>query len=951
MTTLHIDLETFSAADLPKCGLDNYATDPTTGVHCMAFAFDDESPFLYAPTPGTGLNHKVVEHVRNGGEVVAHNAAFELAIWNKVCVPKYGWPILSPKQMRCTMAQAYAMSLPGALENAAKALGITQQKDMAGSRIMMQLAKPKADGSFWKPEDAPDKFKRLYDYCKQDVEVERELDRRMMQLSDKEQRVWVLDQIINQRGIRVDLPAIDNAIAMVEIEKARLDKEMLRVTGGAVGKCTEVQLLIKWIRTQGVELKGLAKADVLDALKIEDMPSVVRKALLLRQEAAKSSTAKLIAMKNRASRDGRVRGCFQYHGASTGRWAHRGIQPGNLPRPRKLTKDDDENVRLILHINELIARNQHQLLDMIYGPTMDAMADSIRGMIIASPGHELVAMDFSAIEARVLAWLAGEEKVLDIFRTHGKIYEHAASGIYRKDIREVTKAERQIGKVACFGPHTQVLTNNGIKSMIAVTQRDLLWDGVEWVQHEGVVCQGSKQVISVAGLEVTPDHLIRTNQTWTRARELASSESILRQALETGSENLPCLGSSGTSMARVIRTWFACNVPVRLRRIWSWITTCVKGEALGATYAPRGKRGIGAKIFGRMQTSFRTTATGADFSTASPRASTGATTPTTPDMSIMGAEACLYTSPGARIDGNFWPISSRSRVGISRLLNLTASMLMGATPPATFGLSAERKTRRTNAESAHSRSESRNWRPVYDVVNAGPRHRFTVMTSRGPLLVHNCLALGYGGGVGAFQSMARVYGVKVDDTLADEIKRAWRESHAKIVRYWYDLEKAAINAVELGVVCKAGPIGRQVVFKKSGSFLWCRLPSGRVLCYPYPSVKSITTPWGEDKSALHFWSVNGVTKKWEETKTYGGSLSENITQAVARDLLAEAMLRLHDAGYPVVMHVHDEVVTEIAEDIGDEVITEIEGIVSVVPDWATGLPLSAEGWRGFRYRK
>lgn len=660
MTTLHIDFETYSAADLPVCGLDNYASDPTTGVHCMAFCFDDEPVSVWIK-PANLVFTRVMDHIKNGGIVVAHNAAFELAIWNKVCAPKYGWPILSPKQMRCTMAQAYAMSLPGSLEKAAAALGIPQQKDLAGARTMMQLAKSKTDGTFWTPEEAPEKFQRLYDYCKQDVEVERALDHRMMQLSEQEQQVWVLDQIINQRGIRVDLPSIENAIAMVEAEKARLDAAMLRTTGGVVGKCSEVQLLVKWIRTQGVEIKGLAKADVLDSLS-GDLPERVRAALNLRKEAAKSSTAKLLAMKNRASRDGRVRGCFQYHGASTGRWAHRGIQPGNLPRPRKLTKDDDENVRLVYEINDLISRNEHRLIDMLYGPTMDALADSVRGMIIANPGHELVAMDFSAIEARVLAWLAGQESVLDIFRTHGKIYEHAASGIYRKPLEEVTKAERQIGKVAV-------------------------------------------------------------------------------------------------------------------------------------------------------------------------------------------------------------------------------------------------------------------------------------------------LALGYGGGVGAFQSMARVYGVKVEDSLADEIKRAWRDSHAKIVHYWHDLESAAINAVELGCVCKAGAAGRQVVFKKNGSFLWCKLPSGRVLCYPYPVIKELETPWGEMRSALHFMSVNGVTNKWEETKTYGGSLSENITQAVARDLLAEAMLRLEQNGYPVVMHVHDEAVVEIPASASNDVTQHIEEIMAEVPAWAAGLPVAAEGWRAVRYRK
>ena len=655
MSNLHIDLETRSAVDLPACGLDNYASDPTTDVHCAAYAFDNEPIQIWRN--GDECPVRLREHISSGGTVIAHNAAFEFALINGVLVTKHNWPPLKPEQMRCTMAQAYAMSLPGSLDKASAALGVEQRKDLAGARVMVQLAKPKADEAevlFWKPEDDPAKFEKLYAYCKQDVEVERALDERMMQLSDQEQAMWVLDQKINQRGVQVDIPAIDKAIALVESEKARLDKEMLRVTGGVVGKCTEVQLLVKWIKTQGVEMKGLAKADVIDALKIEDMPQLVRKALLLRQEAAKSSTAKLTAMKNRASRDGRVRGTLQYHGASTGRWAARGIQVQNFPRPRPGIKQK--------HVEDIIAHlHDRDYIDMCYGPVLDAMADSLRGFICAAPGKELVAADFSAIEARVLAWLAGEEKVLEIFRTHGKIYEHAAAGIYNKHIDEVNKDERQIGKVAV-------------------------------------------------------------------------------------------------------------------------------------------------------------------------------------------------------------------------------------------------------------------------------------------------LALGYGGGVGAFQSMARVYGVRVEDAKANEIKKAWREAHKKIVYYWHDLESAAINAVELGCVCKAGPAGRQIVFKKSGSFLWCKLPSGRVLCYPYPQIKQIETPWGELRSALVFMSVNGVTNKWEETKTYGGSLAENVTQAVSRDLLAEALVRLEYNGFPVVMHIHDEAVVEITTS-DENAVHRVEQIIATTPDWAAGLPVSAEGWQGKRFRK
>jgi DNA polymerase len=689
MQSLGADFESFSEVDLKKSGLHNYATDPSTGAHCLSYGPDPEH--IKTWVEGEPFPEDLKIHIAQGGIITAWNAAFEWSIWNLCCVPKYGWPPLPISQVRCSMVRAYAMALPGALEDAAPALGVDQRKDAEGHRIMLQLSKPKKDGTMWRRDaDSLDKFLKMYEYNRQDVRTELACLDRLMELSPSECALWELDHKINNRGVLCDLPSIEKAIAIVEAEQKRLNGEMLQVTGGVVGSCNEVQMLGKWIKSQGVEMDGLAKADVLNVLAATDeyqvienefgqaievippgisLPPAVRRALELRQEAAKSGTAKLVAMREKASEDGRLRNMHQFHAASTGRWGGRGVQPQNFFRGRSgITYKDVEVMFSIL--------DDKARLDLFYGPAMDAISDCLRGMLIAAEGNELVACDFSAIEARVLAWLAGQESILEIFRTHGKIYEHAAAGIYHVSLDEVTKDQRLRGKVSV-------------------------------------------------------------------------------------------------------------------------------------------------------------------------------------------------------------------------------------------------------------------------------------------------LALGYQGGLGAFQSMARNYNVHVSNEEAEEIKKAWRAANQHIVRYWYDLEEAVLGAMRSGGVHYAGPVGRAVKFRKSGSFLWALLPSGRALCYPYPELRMVMTPWGEEKEQLTFMTVVDMTQKkklkilpdpnakgkWQRVSTYGGSLAENITQAIARDLLADAMRFIEAEGIEIIFHVHDEAVVEVKKFRATYALERMEAIMSETPLWAKGLPLAAEGWHGQRYRK
>jgi DNA polymerase bacteriophage-type len=447
MIPIHIDFETRSAVDLRKATAHAYAEDASTDAWCMAYAIADREVKLWKmgdPFPeGLGWALKA-----NDTYFVAHNAAFEYVIWNEIMHKRHGWPELPLSRLHCTMAMAYAMSLPGSLENAALAAGLDVGKDMEGRRLMLKMAKPRSttpDGRYiwW---DEPANRERLYEYCKNDITVERELGKRLLPLKPRERAVWLTDQLINNRGVPVDIESIRKAIRTVDSEKMRLDRSMGEATEGYVSSTRSIQDLSDFASTitmtKGID--GLAKADIKAALTRDDIPTSLREALLIRQEGAKSSTAKLDAMLDGASRDNRVRGILQYHGAGTGRWAGRKLQPQNFPRPN-LDQASIEDA--IAHIDDA------DYLSAMYGKPMQVISDCLRGMIQAKEGYDLIAADYANIEGRVLAWLAGEEGKLTSFRNFDNgvgadIYLIAASLIYGLPKIEEAKPFRQVGKTA-----------------------------------------------------------------------------------------------------------------------------------------------------------------------------------------------------------------------------------------------------------------------------------------------------------------------------------------------------------------------------------------------------------------------------------------------------------------------------------------------------------------------
>lgn len=412
---------------MKTAGVHKYFEHPTTGVWCAAYAFDDEPAHVWIPdevAEEPSCPFDIADHIASGLLVIAHSAVFERTCINTV-LKRYGWPALYTNQVHCTMAMAQAMALPAGLERCASALGLPERKDYEGRRIMMQLCRPDAKtGKLLTPETHPEKHAKLHAYCVQDVQVERAIHARLLELSASERRVYAINQAINDRGIGVDLA---NAVRLKELadrETRRLNAELSKCTGGALSTTNQSVAIVEWLRERGIAVDSVAKDSVEEALDDIDPgdleQALPRKVLLLRQEASKASTKKLAALIAGTCADGRLRGTQQYHGAFTGREAGRRFQPLNLPRPSL-----DAGT-----IAWLLDRGARASEITLLGRPLSVASDCLRSLLVAKDGHEFVSADLSQIESRMLAWLAGCTSKLHLYADGGKVYETLAAHIY-----------------------------------------------------------------------------------------------------------------------------------------------------------------------------------------------------------------------------------------------------------------------------------------------------------------------------------------------------------------------------------------------------------------------------------------------------------------------------------------------------------------------------------------
>jgi DNA polymerase len=446
---LSIDIETKSSVDIGKAGSYRYAQSPDFEILLFGYQLDNLPVEVVDLAKGEEIPEKIVNMLENPNVIKhAYNAAFE---W--YCLNRAGYTTRLP-QWRCTMFHSLYCGYAAGLDATGKAIGLPQdkQKLSTGKALIRYFCVPckptkRNGGRTWNlPEHDPEKWELFKEYNKQDVVTEHEILKRLnyFPVPEEEERLWQIDILMNAFGVRVDTELIDGALYIDEISTQKLTDEAIEITG--LDNPNSPTQLKEWLSDKiGEDVPNLTKATVTDLLEKEDLPKEAGRMLEIRQRLGKTSIKKYVTMQTAKGEGDRVRGLTQFYGANrTGRWAGRLVQLQNLPRNYLSTLDQ---------ARKLVKEKNYDGVKMIYGNVPDTLSQLIRTAFIPSEGNKFVVADYSAIEARVIAWLAGEQWVNEVFATHGRIYEATASQMFHVPIEKIKKgnpeyALRQKGKVA-----------------------------------------------------------------------------------------------------------------------------------------------------------------------------------------------------------------------------------------------------------------------------------------------------------------------------------------------------------------------------------------------------------------------------------------------------------------------------------------------------------------------
>jgi len=462
---------------LGAVGASAYSEHPSTEVLSLAYDLKDgQGARMWIPSMPPPV--ELFEHIAKLGLLEAHNSAFEWYIWANVCHARMGWPALPYWLLRDSMAKARAFSLPGKLAKLAEVLKVSDQKIDDGKRLINKLTKPrnptkKDPRTRIRPEEEPVDGPKFYAYNVGDIKAESAVSALMPDLSTDELELWLLDQCINLRGVHIDSDGLNNCLAIVKQAFEQYTAELISITDGQVQSAGEIGKIINWLGGEGVHMSSIDADHVEEALKRENLPANARRVLEIRALIGAASVKKLFAIDRRRSADGRLRDLFAFCGADrTGRFAGRGPQPQNLPNsgpevvrckcdrhygshlqecpwcrsPKAFAESAEWGIDAVNDALTVIASKDLKMVEHYFGDAVAAVSGCLRGLFSAAPGCDFLCSDYSAIEAVVLAMLSGEQWRIDVFRTHGKIYEMSAAKISGVPFEELIRHKEETGE-------------------------------------------------------------------------------------------------------------------------------------------------------------------------------------------------------------------------------------------------------------------------------------------------------------------------------------------------------------------------------------------------------------------------------------------------------------------------------------------------------------------------
>lgn len=957
-----MDVETQSALNVRAVGGKQYVRDPSTRLLSAVFKRNGELvswiPKGRAPygieyhlesCKASGVlpsgeyvisdtvPDKVQQWIANGTTFIAHNAeAFDGPFWTRHIKQDVTW--------FDTIHLCRLHGLPASLDAACKAIGGKGKADDDAMRLLTNVKVHRKTGALSYPVGTERLWQALIKYNIEDVNEMEALYLYLTSLPipDTEREMLNLNWQINQRGVRINLEfarRLRDAWAKSKLESV---DELVTLTDGALNKDNigSPKQVKAYLASLGLVVDSLDKRIINQILEnpeqfIERTDSDdAQKALAVlveRQNAVRSTIGKIDRLFKVVDEDETVRNCIVYYGAHTGRFSGRDLQPHNFPRGLQFSSEPTEAKQLLSGafetddllayakiIAEKLQASAKTRKERREATVANVLATLTRGVITAREGHEFAIADYAAVEARGIGWVARCNSMLDAFSDVKKdIYLDMASKLFGRTCTKKDKEERFIGKqivLGCIAEGTPILTDSGWKPIENIKLTDRLWDGVEYVAHDGVVFSGVKQVSPIGDVWLTRDHKVLTQKGWVEACQLNANTHCLPSTASMENGRLFLLNSDQEADCL---QW---NANAHAEQFTScYPATSFQANQRGVMLARMSHQGRRNQS---MQTSYRTLTIENGYSIVSALRTRVATTQNAQHTKTMAAGEYAYSLP---TDARFSPISSRYPDGITHNSKLTGSTITDTTRHSTCNFQQDQNRMRIVA--------------TFDILNVGERNRFQA----GNLIVHNC---GYQMAAPKFDAGCKVYLVDLaaSGVTAEDCVMAYRKGYPEVPQVWRAYQDAAMYCIKNRQSINAG----RCTFTMDGNYLCMRLPSGRLIRYRNAAVELLPPKWnpsGAPIEQITFQSAYGFRKG-----LYGGLLAENAVQGLCRDLLRDAMREVSKT-YPVVLHVHDEILIEAPKEQAESALHLLCKIMSTPPKWAENFPIRVEGFTNRHYTK